>query len=102
MDTMPLTVILLDLSESLANNDQNSPLKSEMKHVDGALALVRLRGNEQFNDPINLRMFLQLGLNILVRCLQREVEITSELIAPRSIAAQSVDTKDPKWYFRAR
>lgn len=98
-DTMLLTVLLLDLFECLANNGQNSSIEFEMKHIDGALALVRLRGHEQFRGSIGLRMFLQLSRNVFIRCLHREVEVPSELMALRSVAAQFVDTRDPKWRF---
>ena len=98
-DTMLLTVLLLDLFEWLANNGRNSTAETESRHIDGALALVKVRGREQFKDPVSRRMFLQLSRNVLIRCLQSEVEMPSELISLREIAAQSVDTRDPKWRF---
>ena len=96
-DTMLLTVLLLDLFEGLSKKDHNSSLESETKHIDGAIALVRLRGDEQFHDPIGLRMFVQLSLNVLIRCLQWEVEVSADLISLRIYAAQFVDARDTKW-----
>lgn len=96
---MLLTVLLLDLFESLAGKDQNSLLKSEAKHIDGAIALVKLRGKEQFHDPIGIRMFLQLSINVMTRCLYHEVEMLPELVCLRDYAAQFIDATDPKWRF---
>jgi hypothetical protein len=98
-DTTLLTVLLLDLFESLANKSQKPSLESESKHIDGAITLVKLRGNEQFNDSIGLRMFLQLSRNVVINCLWREVEVPPELIFLRSSAAEFVDSSDSKWRF---
>ena len=96
---MLLTVLLLDLFECLAHNGRPSTAEIESKHIDGALTLVGLRGSEQFNDPVNRRMFLHLGRTVLIRCLQCEIDVPPELLRLRSVAAQFVDHKDPKWCF---
>ena len=98
-DTMLLTVLLLDLFENLATKDGYSSSESETKHIDGAIALVKLRGKSQFHDAIGRRMFQQLNLKCVVRCLEREVEVPSDFLLLRKYAAEFLDTNDFQWRF---
>lgn len=98
-DTMLLTVLLLDLFENLVIKDEYSSLEPETKHIDGAIALIKLHRKDQFHNAIRLRMFQQLSTNFLIRCLQREVEVPSDFISLRTYAAKFVDTNDFKWRF---
>lgn len=98
-DTTLLTVLLLHLFECLATKDEYSSLESNMTHIDGAIALIKLRGKEQFRDAIGLRMFLQLSLNILVQSLHREVEFPAEFVSLRIYASQFGGANDMKWQF---
>ena len=65
--------------------------------MEGAIALVKLRGCDQFRDDVGLRMFHQLNSNILTRCLERDVEVPLDLLTLRSHASQHVDTQDRQW-----
>jgi hypothetical protein len=98
-DTMLLTVLLLDLFENLAPKDEPSSLESEKKHIDGAIAVVKLRGSNQFSEPVSLKMFHLLSRNVLMRCLQRGIAVPQDFISLRTSAAEFVDKEDPKWRF---
>ncbi|KAL4875465.1 hypothetical protein BJY04DRAFT_224025 [Aspergillus karnatakaensis] len=69
-DQLLVAVMLLVLYETvICNPDKNlSPWDS---HVDGALALVELRGISQFRNRIGRSIFLYLRTEVLVDCLQR-------------------------------
>jgi hypothetical protein len=95
-NTTLLTVLLLHLFEKLANKNHPS---INCKHIEGAIVLVKLRGCEQFQDDVGLRMFHQLTSNVLTSCLEREVEVPIDLLTLRSYASQYVDTNDLRWRF---
>ena len=63
-DTTLLAALLLDLFEKITNINHNSG--SWMGHVNGALALVKLRGLENFQDPSALRILMRLSNNLVI------------------------------------
>lgn len=44
-------------------------------HVDGAVALTKLRGTDQFNDPMSLAMFRAVRTMMITSCVQRSKPI---------------------------
>jgi len=91
-----LAVLLLHLFEHLIKRGE-VPLEPETKHNDGAIAIVRLRGSDQFSTEAGKRMFLQLCSNVILNCIKREVPVPPELIALRTNASRFMDTSDPRW-----
>jgi len=91
-----LTVLLLDLFENLTSDEQN-PTASTTKHLDGALALLKFRGNAQFQDPVSLSMFKHLSSNLVPSCLERGIAIPKDFLRFRKQATRFVDTNDPDW-----
>ena len=63
-DTTLLAALLLDLFEKITNINHNSD--SWMGHVNGALALVKLRGLENFQDSAALRILMRLSSNLVI------------------------------------
>lgn len=63
-DTTLLAALLLDLFEKITNITHGSG--SWMGHVTGALALVKLRGLEKFQDPSALRVLMRLSNNLII------------------------------------
>lgn len=63
-DTTLLAALLLDLFEKITNITQYSG--SWMDHVTGALALVKLRGLENFRDRSALRVLMRLSNNLII------------------------------------
>lgn len=84
-----LTVLLLDMYEKFIAQLLNDR-SDDSKHLDGALAVLKLSGASQFDDPIRLRLFRQVSMTILLRCLRREDDVPLDLILLR----QSIDTAD--------
>jgi len=87
-----LTVLLLDMFESMTKDDE-----TEMRHLNGAIALVKLRGEKQFKDPVGLCMFLHLNSNVLSSCLRRGVEVPEEFIAIRKLVGRLMHPDDLEW-----
>jgi hypothetical protein len=96
-DSTLASVLLLDLFEKLTQT-YRSP-ESWTKHMNGAVELVKLRGESQFQYPLGLRLFLQLNSTILIGCLPHDVQVPIELIELRRNASKYVDPMDPKWKF---
>ena len=96
-DSTVLTILLLDLYEKITNTNPEYD-GAWAAHLQGALTLVKLRGNHQFNDPNILRMLVRLSTNLLISCVASNRPIPEELVALRStIAAHFVLPPDPKW-----
>jgi len=95
-DTTLITPLLLDLFEKITNPE---PQRDEAwtGHVHGALALVRLRGLEQFQDPLALRVLVRLSTNLLISCVATESPVPGELVALRAHAAKQLNPSDSKW-----
>ncbi|KAI2791075.1 hypothetical protein POX_c03930 [Penicillium oxalicum] len=50
------------------------------KHISGATALLHLRGPEQVNSEIGLKLFLHLRYQIVISCIQRTVRVPESLL----------------------
>lgn len=95
-DTTLLAVLLLDLFEKITDSrPQNN--KSWKSHVDGALALVNVRGLEKFQDPTEFRVLVRLSTNYLISCVASASPVPDELIAIRTYAGKHLEVQDPKW-----
>jgi hypothetical protein len=90
-----MKVILLDFFEKLTRGFHDAA--SETRHLEGAMALVKLRGEEQFSNPLRLRMFLKLSLLILQNCLQRNIAPPEDFVLLREKSRRFMDEKDPRW-----
>jgi hypothetical protein len=95
-DTTLLASLLLDLFEKITNNERRH-IQSWTGHVNGALALVRLRGLEQFQDPSTLRALVRLSTNLLISCVASDAPAPDELNELRAHARKYLDVRDPKW-----
>lgn len=94
--TTLLASLILDLFEKITNSEPQYD-KAWTGHVHGALALVRLRGLEQFQDPSALRALVRLSTNLLISCVASESPVPNELIELRTHAAKLLNVGDPKW-----
>jgi hypothetical protein len=95
-DTTLLTSLLLDLFEKITNSESRHS-KSWTGHAAGALALVKLRGLDQFQDPAALRVLVRLSTNFLIGCVASDTPVPDELVALRAHAGKQLDVRDPKW-----
>ena len=55
-------------------------VKAWAEHINGAMALISLRGEEQLKSDIGLRLFYQLRSQILIGCLHRRVPVPDNVI----------------------
>jgi hypothetical protein len=70
------------------------------EHLQGALAPVKLRGDQQFQNGTGLRMFTQLCDNVVLGCLEWEVDVPEEVLMLRAQAARFVPPQDlVRWRF---
>ncbi|KAE9374280.1 hypothetical protein N431DRAFT_371748 [Stipitochalara longipes BDJ] len=97
-DTILLTVLLLDLFENLTRDETSSP-DSATKHLDGALALVKFRGNKQFEDPVSMSMFAHLNTILIPSYLARGLAIPKAFLRLRHQASRFACTDGPAWRF---
>jgi hypothetical protein len=90
------TSMLLDLFERITCP---SGICQEAKrvHVDGALALVKLKGLHTFVDDVGLKVLTRLLLNASVCYFSQGDSVSLELHEVRNHMAQFTDTSDPKW-----
>ncbi|KAE8446621.1 hypothetical protein EG329_011814 [Mollisiaceae sp. DMI_Dod_QoI] len=75
----------------------DAEVEGESKHLVGALALCKLRGLAQFNDPVSVAMFHHLSRNILSSCLKRGVTLPADYIQFRTQVSASIPASDEKW-----
>ncbi|KAL8839737.1 MAG: hypothetical protein Q9170_001608 [Blastenia crenularia] len=96
-DSTILAILLLDLYEKITSKDSKHQT-AWIAHLDGALALVKLRDGHQFNDPTVIRMLMRLSTNLLISSVVNDRPISSDLIALRSTISTNFPLSvDPKW-----
>ncbi|KAK0628002.1 White-opaque regulator 1 [Lasiodiplodia hormozganensis] len=71
-DSSLLAVIILGLFESISGRTRQS-LEAWENHVNGAAALISLRGRRQLETAVGRRMLMQITSSLLISCLQRDV-----------------------------
>lgn len=99
--------LLLDLFEKITNPETeiNTSIaiseaiyaNANRAHVNGSLALVRLRGLNRFTDVASLRALTRLVLNVIVSCVSAGDHIPQEIEDIRTHCGRFMDTSDPKW-----
>jgi hypothetical protein len=65
--------------------------------VDGAAALVKLRGMEQFQTEAGRLMFGQVMADITASSLQRSVAVPEYLIEMRAVIGEGIGAEHPEW-----
>lgn len=96
-DSTILAILLLDLYEKITGNEPAFD-GAWSAHLSGALALVKLRDDQQFTNPSVFRMLMRLSTNLLISCVASDRPVCGELVTLRSkIAAYLPGTGDPKW-----
>jgi hypothetical protein len=90
------SALLLDLFEKMMIS-ASAVNAARHAHVEGALALVKLRGVTNFCKGPELRALLGLSLNATICSLSTGKAIPDEVRQIRQHAAQFVDTSYPKW-----
>ena len=88
--------LLLDLFEKMTKSvtEDNVPHHA---HVEGALALAKLRGVETFQEGYELKSLLGLSLNATICCLTTTQKISEPIRMIREHAAKSIDVTNLNW-----
>ncbi|KAF1963629.1 hypothetical protein CC80DRAFT_397724 [Byssothecium circinans] len=68
-DESILATLLFSLYETITST--NDTIKGWGSHVDGAVALMKLRGTEQFKDPMSHAVFRAVRTMMITSCVQR-------------------------------
>ncbi|VTT83569.1 unnamed protein product [Fusarium fujikuroi] len=71
-------VFTLGLFESISTGQEN--INSWAAHTLGTIALLRLRGLQQFGDILSRRIHIHAAYNIRISCINRAVEVPQDLI----------------------
>jgi hypothetical protein len=88
--------LLMDLFEKIMKSASEINT-SRHAHIEGALALVKLRGVESFKEGTEMRALMGLSLNSTVCSLSTGQPVDDAIRQIRVHAAQFVNTDYPKW-----
>lgn len=87
-DTTLISVLLLSLFEAIAWSSPRPP-QSWTTHTQGALALIRIRGSEQFKTLIGRQLFIQVANIICINSIQQRKRLPPDLVDLIKLAEQS-------------
>ena len=95
-DTTMLAILILSLFEMMTETTPET-LQAWQEHVNGATALAKMRGVEQFNTPGGTKMFLKLCQKVMISCIQRVIPMPQTLIDLRKELVKKLKIDDPAW-----
>lgn len=95
-DSTLFAVMLLGIFETITGNNDRS-LAAWTEHINGAAALVKLRGRDQFKNAAGQRMFIQVTASLMLSCIQRTIPMPQHIVDLRKEAAKFVDSENPAW-----
>jgi hypothetical protein len=93
-DSTLLAIMILGIFETVTGSNQRS-LNAWAEHINGAAALVKLRGLEQLRTPAGRRMFNQVTSSLLISCIQRGLALPAHIIELRAEGAKYLNTAEP-------
>ncbi|KAJ5774958.1 hypothetical protein N7457_009854 [Penicillium paradoxum] len=79
------TVVLLAIYEVVTSRSPEH-IDSWTNHINGAAALLDLRGTDQLKNDAGLRLFLHLRYQIVISCLQRDARVPKSLLECTKVA----------------
>jgi hypothetical protein len=79
-DSTLISILILAIFESTTCSKGLS-LKAWTEHINGAAALVKLRGRTQFTTQTGMFIFLQAQAHLLISCIQRSIPVPESIIA---------------------
>ncbi|KAH6678566.1 hypothetical protein B0J14DRAFT_635667 [Halenospora varia] len=90
------TVMLLDQFEKIIP-PPNRSTSALTNHLNGASALMKMRGPGQFQTKTGLEMFIHMSSHLLVNCMQHEIPLPQDYLNLRTYATNFFDTSDISW-----
>lgn len=97
-DSTLLAIILLSIFETVTSGHQRS-LNAWISHVNGAAALIKVRGLEQLASVGGVRMFMQATIGLTVSCLEVGMALPDHIMALNAKVAKHADLSDPAWRY---
>ncbi len=98
-DSTLLAVLLLSLYEVLTCTTPPSMCLWE-SHIKGAIALIQLRGRQQMQNQLGLRLLNQATASAAISAHRSKAETSPEIISLVEHALQYTNKDDPSWSFR--
>jgi hypothetical protein len=96
-DSTILSVILLDMYEKITNNEILQ-VEAWATHINAALVLAYLRGDEQFHRTAGIRILERLSINAGINCTVGGKPLPLQLMdLRRTLAMHIPDPNNPKW-----
>jgi hypothetical protein len=93
-DTTLLAIMILGIFETITGCTKRS-LQDWARHVNGAAAVIKLRGPDQIKTPTGRRMLIQVTSSLLINCLQRGVALPAHIQEYMTAAINMVPNPDP-------
>ncbi|MCJ1286047.1 hypothetical protein MMC26_005389 [Xylographa opegraphella] len=97
-DSTLLSIMILGMFETVTGRTQRS-IEAWAHHVNGAAALLKIRGPEQMITPAGRRMFAQVTSSLVTTCLQHQLEVPEHIQELRNEGVKFQPTSDPIWQF---
>jgi hypothetical protein len=88
-DRTLIAVMLLALFEKKTKGYQDwddDKIQAEKRHIDGAIAIAKLRGSAQFDNPISRSVFASLDSIVVTSCKERGCDVPTDF---RELQAQA-------------
>lgn len=95
-DTTLMAVMILGIFENLVGRSENS-LVAWAAHLNGAAALMKIRGPEQMKTATARRLYGQITAMLAASCLQQEIELPEHIFELRLELDKYVNVKEITW-----
>jgi len=96
-DTTLLSIMILGIFETITGCNQRS-LKDWAEHLNGASAVIKLRGPDQIKTPAGRRMLLQVSSNLLIACINRGIPLPKHIREYMEAAMKFVQKPDSAFH----
>lgn len=88
------SVLLLSLFETMTQ--QYRQMSSNWSsHIEGATALLKMRGMEQFRSKLGGQLYIQVASNIRISSAQRRTRVSADFLEFNEMAAPFLDANNP-------
>ncbi|KAJ2893903.1 hypothetical protein MKZ38_008127 [Zalerion maritima] len=94
-DTTMLSVLILGIFEMVVRSQK--PLVAWHKHINGAAALAKMRGLDQFKTRGGIKMFIMLNYSVVISCLAKATPMPQALMELRKHMPRSQAEDDGNW-----
>ncbi|CAG8960990.1 hypothetical protein HYFRA_00002529 [Hymenoscyphus fraxineus] len=95
-DSTLFAVLILSIFESITGTTPKSFADWE-KHINGAAALIRIRGDKQFDTISGRRIFFQVLSRMMLNCLQRAIPMPKVMTESWLKAAHLMGREEHAW-----